>query len=366
MIFSKTTPDFYLLSNTSKFQEFQRELDKKIQENVQLVHSVTELIDCLSKVKKKQVQVIFDVTDESNSIIDEWISRIHGFIEIIDLSVALVSDENGKQSKTFFQKNVLSDSPIFNLFFNADSITNQNNFESFLSKLPYEKIPDDTEFPNYIRGNFPISTQPEPMIVEEPETSSAESHHSPSIVSQPFFGEPIESEMKVVDGQKSPIPVPMLTMEDIKELEELQEYEKKAAPYIESLEADNDDLKIENKDLRTKIKSLEKKLNNNSVYDKNLEESEADNLKLKNELEIMEKRALKAEKVANLNSPEASIIELFTAMNNLSNKLSTSSKLIENKAEKELKDKQKEIDRLKTRTNENEKIKETLRKLIGS
>jgi hypothetical protein len=125
-------------------------------------------------------------------------------------------------------------------------------------------------------------------------------------------------------------------------------------------------LKAENEKLLEKNKDLGKQLSNNSVYDKSLEVLEVENRKLKNDLIGMEKRVLKAEKVANLNSPEASIIELFTAVNNLSNKLSTSSKLIENKAEKELKDKQKEIDRLKTRTNENEKIKETLRKLIGS
>lgn len=126
------------------------------------------------------------------------------------------------------------------------------------------------------------------------------------------------------------------------------------------------DLKAENEKLLEKNKDLGKQLSNNSSYNKSLEDLEVENRELKNDLIGMEKRALKAEKVANLNSPEASIIELFTAMNNLSNKLSTSSKLIENKAEKELKDKQKEIDRLKTRTNENEKIKETLRKLIGS
>ena len=125
-------------------------------------------------------------------------------------------------------------------------------------------------------------------------------------------------------------------------------------------------MKAENEKLLEKNKDLGKQLSNNSVYDKSLEVLEVENRKLKNDLIGMEKRVLKAEKVANLNSPEASIIELFTAVNNLSNKLSTSSKLIENKAEKELKDKQKEIDRLKTRTNENEKIKETLRKLIGS
>ncbi|PLW59170.1 hypothetical protein [Lactococcus lactis] len=61
--------------------------------------------------------------------------------------------------------------------------------------------------------------------------------------------------------------------------------------------------------------------------------------KLKNDLINMEKCAIKAEKLVNMDSPEASVIELVTAMNSLSTKLSTSSKLIENKAEKEIKEK---------------------------
>jgi hypothetical protein len=142
----------------------------------------------------------------------------------------------------------------------------------------------------------------------------------------------------VIPNQSLELP----TVDDKEEQENWKKYAGEIELYAEGLEEKNKDLKAENQKLLEKNKDLGKQLSNNSVYDKSLEDLEVENRKLKNDLIGMEKRALKAEKVANLNSPEASIIELFTAMNNLSNKLSTSSKLIENKAEKELKDKQKD------------------------
>ncbi|AYF99843.1 hypothetical protein [Lactococcus allomyrinae] len=373
----KKLPDFYLLSATPKFQGLYATLDEEVKKNFVFIPSVAELSTALSKIKRKQtVQLFVDLTDENAEMLEAYRGFLNQFSTIVDRSVFLISDMSASKKKEFFNQAIHSDT--FDLIYNADLITD-SNFESTMSRLPYEELPTDETLDTFLKSNFPLCTAPEPMAVEEPDITPL---FSPS--------EQVEAiNTTVTTNQNFTPPVSALestpvmpTAEELVELVELRKYADEAEDYIQKVDEENQALGqelailkerqvIQEDDnellsLKQENATLKKQLSENSVFTQNMKEVEAENRQLKYDLKAMEKRAQKAEKLATLDSPEATVIELVTAMRSLSSKLSNSSRLLENKAGKELKEMQNEVERLKAEKNATEQIKNNLRALLGS
>ncbi|WP_213534128.1 hypothetical protein [Lactococcus nasutitermitis] len=265
---------------------------------------------------------------------------------------------------------------------------NDTTFESTIGRLPYEVLPTEATLKDFLKSNFPLCTAPEPMVVDEPEVASHIDTSSPIIpapepeLSLPTntFSPPATEEGTVPELASSA--PSSLTAEERAELSELRDYADEADAYIKKADEENEALRNENERLKEKInvqndnaenislkeenEQLKQQLSENSVFTKNLKEVETENTKLKYDLKAMEKRTQKAEKLATLDSPEASVVEMVTVMRSLSSKLSNSSKLLENKAGKELKEMQNEVERLKAEKDATEQIKNNLRALLGS
>ena len=354
----------FILSQNPQISGLFAQASKQTKKNSKVFPSASELEKRLPK--KGGVSLICDLTQSDNILFDNFLNFFNQNENKIQTFILLLSDKHSRENQAFFDKVLNSGS--FDLIFNGDNLS-LNDFEKIVTQsesVQQEEVDVKIQFPVYYKnkekGNEAEQGDKATKVEVEKNNEVSVSHVENNVMERPVH------EYKAIIDEKN------------QQIVQLQTYSKEQEAFMDNAESEikslksqleeqnkNEDhllLEKERDSLLQEVAKLKNELSENSVYEESVKELKLKVNTLQQEKNSFKQRAEKAEAMCNMDSSEASIVEIVSTMRHLSDILTKSGQRLDNKAGKEVKQLKKQVTQLETEKEATDQIKDSLRKLL--
>ena len=358
----------FILSQTPEITGRFTQTSKQLKKTTKLFSTIEEINKQLPK--KGGATLIVDFTIADGDLFEQFLNFFNQNEEKIQTCIFLLSDEHAEKAQSFFDKVLNSGS--FDLVFNADQL-NINDFEKLIEQsatMQQEEAEVKVQFPLYYKIKESTEHKEEKGSVMEKENVDEAN---------------VNMKEKNLTPARPPHEYEAIIQEKDQEIQSLKVYSEQQEKYMDDAEAQikelnqklleqetnkseeaYEQLKKERDKLLKEVASVKQQLSENSVYQETVKDLKEQIKTLKQEKNSYKQRAEKAEAMHNMDSPEASVVELVNVMRNLSDTLNKNSKKLENEAGREVKQLQKQVSQLTSEKEATEQIKNNLRQLLGN
>lgn len=354
----------FILSQTPQISGLFAQASKQTKKNSKVFSSASELEKQLPK--KGGVSLICDLTQSDSILFDNFLNLFNQNENKIQTCIILLSDEHSGENQAFFDKVLNSGS--FDLIFNGDDLS-LNDFEKIVTQsesVQQEEADVKIQFPVYYKNkekdNEAEQGDKATKVEVEKNNEVSVSHVENNVLERPVH------EYEAIIDEKN------------QQIVQLQTYSKEQEAFMDNAESEikslkaqleeknkNEDhllLEKERDSLLQEVAKLKNELSENSVYEESVKELKLKVNTLQQEKNSFKQRAEKAEAMCNMDSSEASIVEIVSTMRHLSDILTKSGQRLDNKAGKEVKQLKKQVTQLETEKEATDQIKDNLRKLL--